>query len=203
MPNIMLTLFLMFTKISAFSFGGGYVMIPIMMQELEKNHLIDPSKVADVVSIAGMSPGPVAVNAAVGLGYYVSQINNMGAWGILPAFLGIALPCAIIVIVVATFFFNVYKNQYVQAALYGLRPAIAGIVLYAAAKLAITDGIFFSQLDKLIKSGYNIIISQHQIVEVKSLAIFAVTLLLLTKSKIHPIFLIIASGIAGIFLFGF
>jgi len=199
--SIMTTLFLMFAKLAAFSFGGGYVMIPIMMQELEKNQLIDPSKVTDVVAIAGMSPGPVAVNAAVGLGYYVSQLNNMGAWGILPAFLGIALPCAIIVIVVATFFFNVYKNKHIQAALYGLRPAIAGIVLYAAAKLAMTNGIFFSHIDKLIKTGYNIIISAHHIVEVKSLVIFAVTFILLAKSKIHPIFLIIASGIAGIFLF--
>lgn len=201
MMNIMLNLFVMFAKLSAFSFGGGYVMIPIMMQELEKNGLIDPAKVTDVVAIAGMSPGPVAVNAAVGLGYYVSKLNNMGAWGILPAFLGIAIPCAIIVIVVATFFFNVYKNQNVQAALYGLRPAIAGIVLYAAAKLAISNGIFFSHVDKLIKTGYNIILLGQHIVELKSLVMFVVAFLLLTKTKLHPIFLIIASGITGIILF--
>lgn len=201
--NMMTTLFIMFAKLSAFSFGGGYVMIPIMMQELEKNGLIDPSKVTDVVAIAGMSPGPVAVNAAVGLGYYVSQINNMGAWGILPAFLGIALPCAIIVIVAATFFFNVYKNKHVQAALYGLRPAIAGIVLYAAVKLAMGNGIFFSHIDTLIKIGYNVIMRGYHIAEVKSLVIFAATFLLLTKTKIHPIFLILSAGIAGIFLFRF
>lgn len=201
--EIMIVLFTMFAKLAAFSFGGGYVMIPIMLQELEKNGLIDPAAVTDVVAIAGMSPGPVAVNAAVGLGYYVSKLNNMGAWGILPAFLGIALPCTVIVIVVATFFFNVYKNSQVQAALYGLRPAIAGIVLYAAAKLAMSNGIVFSHIDNLIKAGYNIVIAGQHIAELKSFAIFAVTLILLTKTKLHPIFLIIASGLTGIILFGF
>lgn len=87
--------------------------------------------------------------------------------------------------------------------MYGLRPAIAGIVLYAAAKLGISNGIFFSDMNNLIKKGYNIVISGTHIAEVKSLVLFAVAFVLLTKTKIHPIFLIIASGIAGIILFGF
>ncbi len=199
--DIMVKLFLMFMKLSAFSFGGGYVMIPIMMQELEKNGLIDPSMVTDIVAIAGMSPGPVAVNAAVGLGYCVSKLHNMGAWGILPAFMGIALPCAIIVILVAMFFFNVYKNKHVQSALYGLRPAIAGIVLYAAAKLALTNGIFFAHLDTLIKTGANFMLAGHHIAELKSLVLFAAAFFILAKTKLHPIYLIIGSGIIGIFVF--
>ena len=198
MENILITLFLMFAKLSVFSFGGGYVMIPIMMQELEKNNLIDPAQVTDIIAIAGMSPGPVAVNAAVGLGFYTSQIHNMGAWGILPAFMGIALPCAVIVILAATFFFNVYKHKYVQASLYGLRPAIA---LYAAVKLAMTNGIFVSNVEKLISKGYNIFLAGYHIAELKSLFMFIVALILLIKTKIHPIFLITISGLAGILLF--
>ncbi len=203
MMQMMNTLFLMFAKLSAFSFGGGYVMIPIMLRELESNRLLDPAKVTDIVAIAGMSPGSVAVNAAVGLGYYVSKINGMGAWGVLPAFLGIALPCATIVIVVASFFFKIYKHPRVQSALYGLRPAIAGIVLYAAVKLAKSGGMLLSGADTVIPSGWNISYRLHHIIELKSLAVFAVAFLLLMKTKLHPIFLIITSGVVGIFLFGF
>ena len=70
-----------------------------------------------------------------------------------------------------------------------ITAATSGVVLYAAVKLAISNGIFFSHMDKLIKTGYNIILASNHIVEVKSFIIFAVTFILLTKSKIHPIFL--------------
>ncbi len=188
-------LFLMFAKLSLFSFGGGYVMIPIMLQELEKNKWATSADVTDIVALAGMSPGPVAVNAAVGLGYKVA-----GLQGVFAAFLGIAVPCAVVVILVAMFFFKVYEHPMVKGALYGLRPVITGIIVYAAVKIAINNGIVAAH-EGVIESGINMNYGGMHIFELKSLIMVLVVFVILTKTKIHPIFVIIASGLLGIFLF--
>ena len=108
--SLLFELFIMFVKLCAFAFGGGYVMIPSLIKASEANGWATAAELTDVIAIAGMSPGPVAVNAAVGYGYKVA-----GFPGAIASMLGIAIPCAVIVIVVATFFFKVYSNAKVQA----------------------------------------------------------------------------------------
>src|SRR5690554_4040648 len=116
---ILIKIFLMFAKLSVFSFGGGYVMFPMLLDDIEHNGILTTRQITDVIAIAGMSPGAVAVNAAVGTGFKVE-----GVAGVIMAFLGIAIPCAVIVIIVASFFFRVYNHVLVKHALYGLRPVI-------------------------------------------------------------------------------
>jgi chromate transporter len=193
---VLFEIFFMFAKLSLFSFGGGYVMFPILMREIENNALVTMSELADIIVIAGMSPGAVAVNAAVGVGF-----KSAGVVGALAAFLGIAIPCAVIVILVATFFFKVCKHYLVQSALYGLRPIITGIILYAAYKIGSGSGIFYSTKEDIIEKGWNFSIGSTHIFEIKSILIAAVAFVLLTKTKIHPIFIIIGSGIMGILIF--
>lgn len=194
--NIFIQLFLMFVKLSLFSFGGGYVMIPIMMEELEKNKLLDPSQVADLIALAGMSPGAVAVNAAVALGY---EVNS--SFGVLSAFLGIAIPCAIVVITAATYFFKIYNSSALKAALYGLRPVITGIIVYAAVKISLKNSIFFSHNLPIIKKGINIFYKDLHLFELKSLIIIVVSFFIMSKTKIHPILVIISGAFVGIMLF--
>jgi chromate transporter len=186
----------MFVKLSTFSFGGGYVMIPIMLSELEKNRLIDVSQVTDIVAIAGMSPGPVALNAAVGLGYRVA-----GFQGALASALGILIPNFIIVILAAMFFFKIYKSKHVTSAFYGLRPVVTGIILYAAISLALKNGIFAANTKNLMSTGYNIIVNGVQIFEVKSMILIIGSFLTLFKTKIHPIYIIISCAIVGTVIF--
>ena len=193
---VLFEIFFMFAKLSLFSFGGGYVMFPILMREIETNGLVTMSELADIIVIAGMSPGAVAVNAAVGVGF-----RSAGLEGAMAAFLGIAIPCAVIVILVATFFFKVCRHHLVQSALYGLRPVITGIILYAAYKIGSGSGIFYSSSEDMIKTGWNFSIGSTHLFEVKSILIAAAAFLLLTKTKIHPIFIIIGSGITGILIF--
>lgn len=194
--SILLQLFFMFAKLSVFAFGGGYVMFPMLISEVEKNGLLSTTEISDILAIAGMSPGAVAVNAAVGTGFKLD-----GLQGAIASFLGIAVPCAIIVIVVATFFFKVYDHHLVKSALYGLRPVITGIILYAAYKIASANGIIASAPDDLFKEGWNLSISGVHLFEIKSLIIAAISFLLLTKTKVHPVILIVSSGIVGIFVF--
>ena len=193
---LLIQLFLMFAKLSAFAFGGGYVMFPMLIKEIEKNGLLTTSELTDILAIAGMSPGAVAVNAAVGTGFKLA-----GLPGAVASFLGIAIPCAIIVIVVATFFFKVYEHHLVKSVLYGLRPVITGIILYAAFKIASGNSIIASSSDKIIEDGWNLIISGTHLFEVKSILIAAISFLVLIKTKIHPVMIILAAGITGIFVF--
>ncbi len=168
-------------------------MIPSMVQASEAHQWATATELTDVIAIAGMSPGPVAVNAAVGFGYKVAGFPGAAA-----AFLGIAVPCSLIVIITATFFFKAYSHKTVQAALYGLRPVIAGIVLYAAVSVALKNNILFPE--KLISGGVNITTGGFQIVEIKSLLIAAAGFVMLIKTKIQPIFLIVGGGAFGVLL---
>ena len=65
-----LDLFLTFMKVGAFTFGGGYAMIPLIQREVCKNkHWMDESEVLDIVAISVSTPGPIAINAATFVGY--------------------------------------------------------------------------------------------------------------------------------------
>jgi len=194
--NILIKIFLMFAKLSAFAFGGGYVMFPMLMKEIESNKLISMNDLADIIAIASMSPGAVSVNAAVGVGYKVAGIP-----GVVAAFLGIAVPCAVIVIIVATFFFKVYNHPIVRSALYGLRPIITGIILYAAFNIARTNGIIAASEKNLIDSNFNVMINGVHLFELKSLIITIASFFALVKTKLHPIFIILISALIGIIVF--
>lgn len=194
--SLLYELFLMFMRLSAFAFGGGYVMIPSMIQMSEARNWATGSELANVIALAGMAPGPVAMNAAVGYGYHVAGFQGAAA-----AFLGMAVPCAVIVIFAATFFFKVYNHPIVKSILNGLRPAITGIIIYAAVSLAVKNGIFAFTSKSIIKNGINFSISGIGILEVKSTIMALTAFILLTRTKIHPVLLIIASGIVGIIIF--
>lgn len=189
-------LFFMFVKLSMVSFGGGYVMIPFMIEELEKNGWAAATDVMDNVGIAQMCPGPVAVNAAVGIGYKVAKIP-----GVFVAFLGVALPCAFVVILVATYFFKISNHPTFQAILYGLRPVVTGIICFAAVQLALKSHIIASPKGEEIIKGYNIIIKDIHLFEIKSLIITLAAFFILVKSKIHPIVVIVLSGVIGTIMF--
>lgn len=193
---MLLKLSIIFAKLSMFCFGGGYVMVPIAMSELEKNNMATASQLTDTVAISTMAPGAVGVNLSVGLGYQISGIK-----GVIASFLGMAIPTMILVILVSIFFFKIYKSPYVTAAFYGLRPVITGIIAYAAVSLALKNSIVAAEATKMIGTGYNLIIGGKQIFEVYSILIIIVSFILLIKTKISPIFIIMASGLLGIIIF--
>lgn len=193
--DILTGLFMIFSKLSLFSFGGGFVMIPVAMAELEARHWASAAELTDTVAIATMAPGPVGVNLAVGLGYKVA-----GFAGATAAFLGMSIPTTVLMLIVAIFFFKMYNHKAVAAAFNGIRPVIPGIILYAAVSLALKNGIILAASDKVISNGYNIVMNGVYF-ELKSLVIAVFILLLLTKTKTAPVLLIILSGILGIIIF--
>lgn len=194
--QILIGLFWIFAKLSLFSFGGGFVMVPAAIAEIEANQWATAAELTNTVAIATMAPGPVGVNLAVGLGHKVGGLSGACA-----AFLGITLPTTILVVLVALFFFKIYKHPLVAAAFYGLRPAITGIILYAAVSLALKNSILFAAGDKMLDSGINVMFNGWHFFEIKSLMITVVIFFLLARSKIAPLILILLSGVIGIMVF--
>ena len=175
MPYLPLKVALSFLKIGAFSFGGGYAVLSFIQREVvEANGWITPEQFVDIVAIAEMTPGPIAVNSATFVGY-----NMFGVWGgIMCTLCTIAIPVTLSLIV--SFYFSKFKeNRQLQNALKGIRPAVIGLI--AASCLSIAE---------------------ISITSVYSLLFFGIALLLVWKFKVNPIITLIVCGALGGVFYG-
>lgn len=121
---MLLKFFLTCNKIGAFTFGGGYVMIPAMEREfVEKNQWISKEEFMDVMVVAQSTPGIFSLNFATHIGY-----EKKGIWGAIVGALGIAFPSIIAIILIAIFFQNFKENFYVNQFFYGIRPAAVALI---------------------------------------------------------------------------
>ena len=143
-----LQLYLLFAKIGFFTFGGGFAMIPFFQSELVENHqLLSASEFADIVALAQMTPGPVGLNAATYLGQ-----QQAGFLGAVAATLGVCTPSLTIGLAVALFLKAFGNNQFLKAALCGIRPATLGLIAAAVIFFAETSA-FATPLANLWHTG--------------------------------------------------
>ena len=127
----LLTLFLTFLKVGAFTFGGGYAMIPIIEEEVtKKRKWITDSEILDIIAISETTPGPIAVNTATYVGYKVG-----GILGSIFATLGLALPSFVIIFVISYFYKDFMQWQVIQAAFKGLKVGVIILLINAVIKL--------------------------------------------------------------------
>jgi len=182
-------LFLLFFKVGIFSFGGGYVMLPMIYQEINILGLMPASEFSNVVALSQMTPGPIAVNAATYVGF-----KSAGFWGATFATLGVTLPSFFIILLISAFFYKFKKSPIVQAILTGIRPATVGLIISAVIFFA-ESSIFTSTL----KSG-KFLENPIGFFSIPALLIFTVTILLNKKFKVGPIPLTILAGVAGAFI---
>lgn len=95
--NLLSELFLTFAKIGAFTFGGGYAMIPLIQREVvDHKHWISNEDILDVVAIAESTPGPIAINSATFIGQKIA-----GTKGAVAATIGVVLPSFLIMIAIS------------------------------------------------------------------------------------------------------
>ena len=122
---MLLKLFTTFFKIGLFTFGGGYAMIPLIEREvIEKKRWIEKNDFLDMLVLAQSTPGPIAVNTAVFVGYKVA-----GVLGAIAATLGTVLPSFMVIVSLALFFAEVRENLYVDAAFRAMRPAVVALIV--------------------------------------------------------------------------
>ncbi len=122
-----LQLFWSFFKIGAFTFGGGYAMIPMIQKEVvDHKKWLQEKDIMDVVAIAETTPGPIAINAATFVGYKVDGIK-----GAILSTLGVVLPSFFIILLIAMFFQKFMVYEVVQRIFMGVRVAVLALMTKA------------------------------------------------------------------------
>lgn len=173
MATMVWAIFVTFLKISPVTFGGGYVMIPLLERELvERRKFVKPEEIADIFAVSESVPGSIAVNAGTFIGYRLA-----GVPGAIAAMLGAVLPTFFILLLFAVLFFEYRNHPTVQSAFVGIRPTIVALIIYAGYKIGKT-----AVIDKV------------------TLVIVIATTSTMQFSHIHPIATILTGGILGILL---
>lgn len=172
---LLIKIFVSFFKIGAFSFGGGYAMLPLIEREIIKTHnWISYKEFVDIIGISQMTPGPIAINSATFVGYKVA-----GVLGSIAATLGV-ISFSFILVSIANRYIVKFKESYImKSALAGMRPAMIGLII----------SVFLS-------------LGRESYIDVKSVIIGIIILGLLLSDKLHPIITIMISGILGIIFYG-
>jgi chromate transporter len=173
---ILLELFYAFVRIGLFAFGGGDATIPL----IEKIIVIELGwlpygEFTQVVAIAQLTPGPIAVNAATYVGYRLA-----GILGATIATIAVCLPSIILVILVMHILRRFETNSGVDKFLKGVRPAVIALIAAAAYAIAVTGG---------------------GIADYKGIIIAAVCFLILRTHKLDPILVLLLAGISGVVVY--
>lgn len=164
-------IFVTFFKIGCFTIGGGYAMIPVIQKEVvEDKKWISQNDFLDALAITNSLPGPLATNSATYVGYKLA-----GPLGSLTAVFATALPSFLIILIIALFFSTIRDNVVVQHIFSGIRPAVAGLMLYAV-----------TNLSKFL--GFKLF----------NIAIAVGVFIAITFFNIHPFLTIVIAGILGL-----
>lgn len=116
-------LFLVFMKIGAFTIGGGYAMIPLIKNELDRRKWIGEDELPDIIALAQSAPGILAVNVSIFAGYKIKGLK-----GSIAATLGSILPSFLIILAIAMAFTNFKNNPTVISIFKGIRPVVVALI---------------------------------------------------------------------------
>lgn len=188
---LFLKLFFAFFKIGLFGFGGGYGMLSLIQNEtVVQNPWLTTSEFTNIVAISQMTPGPVGINAATYCGYTAIHNAGMGecmaVLGSATATFALVLPSFIIMVMACRMLMKYMNSSAVQSIMYGLRPAVVGLI--AASALLLMNKDNFSSLQ--VNPWYFWI----------SIFIFAATFIGTRIVKINSIRMICWAAFAGLML---
>ena len=126
------TLFKSTFTLSAFSFGGGYSIVPLMQEQfVDKLHWIKEDEMLDLVALGQSAPGPIAVNTAILIGY-----QKDGVLGALVSTIGTVLPPLVIMTLISYIYFFIRDNDLINNILLGMAGGIAAIIVNAVYNMA-------------------------------------------------------------------
>ena len=186
----LLELALVFTKIAALTFGGGYAMVPLFENEIVTRHgFMSAEEFANLVGLAQVTPGPIGFNSAT----YVGMAQG-GLAGAFAASLGVMIPSLVISLVVAVFLRRAADAQWMRELMRGVRPCVVGIIAAAVVFFADTS-VFTAPLAGLFRGESFGVCWQGATVFVVVLAVR------LKWPKINPIWSLLGSAVLGWALF--
>ena len=181
---IYLELFYTFFMIGAFTFGGGYAMLPMIQSEVAArwSDVISGEAIVNFVAVSESTPGPFAINMATYIGAEMG-----GVFGSVCATLGVVLPSFIIILIVAKCYDKFRSSKLVKGAMSGLKPAVVGLI--ANAVLGVVMTVFFPA---------GIALAPLKTIAFYAYAVIFAVMLVLAFKKVHPIIIICLSAVLGI-----
>ena len=184
---IYLKLFVAFLEVGLFSFGGGYVSIPLIREIVLSHGWMDDEMITHMIAVSESTPGPLMVNMAT----YVGSTQG-GFLGALIATLAVVLPAFLIIILIMAILRRFISNRYFQALLSGMKPCIIGIIMAMGIYLMVQNcfGSNFSGIDIMA------------VIMAILLGVVYWGSRKIKKNGISPILLIIISAGAGVLFYG-
>ena len=177
---ILYQLFLVFFQVGLFSIGGGLAAIPLIQEQIVSQHAwMTLAEFTDLITIAQMTPGPIAINSATFIGLRLG-----GPLGAIISTIACILPGAIIVMVLAYFYNRHQQVDAIQALLNSLKPAVVAFI--ASAGLSILQSAL-TDTSQVPGASFDYI----------SLILFLVAFLILRKFKPNPIYTMLGTGLVG------
>ena len=173
---IYLKLFLIFFKIGAFTFGGGYAMLPLIQQEVLSQGWMDLEQLVNFIAVSESTPGPLAVNLSTYIG-----AETGGLLGSFCATIGVVLPSFVIILLVAKFYQAFQSNTLVKGCMNGLRPTVVGMIGAS-----------------LLSVGASAFPAAGGVMQWVLAAVLLAAILAAHWKKVHPILLIVGSAVVGI-----
>lgn len=181
MLELYLRLFVVFTKVALFSWGGGPASLALMQREVVSEGWSTPDEFANAIALSNAMPGPTAPQASAYVGYQVA-----GVWGAVFATAGTVLPTTILVLILIALFFNIKDSPVIVAMLKAVRPLVVGLLAYVAFDMFRTVwGVQNLGVGKSLAMGWD-----------KAL-IAVVTFLILVYTNISPVWLVLAAAGLG------
>jgi chromate transporter len=189
-------IFVLFTRVAMFSWGGGPASLALMQREVTSAKWIPPGKsepvpwatpeeFADSVALGNALPGPIAPQVSAYVGYKLA-----GVWGAIAAAAGTVLPTTILMLIMVVFFFGVKDSPTIKAMITAVRPVVVGLLLWTAYDMATT--VF-----GLKKLG----LSAGMLQSWDKLVITIVSFGLLTLTEINPVFIILGAAALGFLIY--
>lgn len=178
-------IFILFTRVAIFSWGGGPASLALMQRETTAAGWITPEEFADAVAVGNALPGPIAPQVSAYVGYKLA-----GLAGAISAAAGTVLPTTILMLIMIVFFFGIKDSPSVQAMLKAVRPVVVGLLVWTAYDMAIT--VYGAR-----KLGWGPALTQN----LDKVLIAAAAFLMLTFTRINPAVIILAAAVFGYIIY--
>lgn len=195
---ILWKLFWEFFKTGLFAIGGGMATVPFLQDISAKTGWFTSADLANMIAVSESTPGPMGVNMATYVGYTVGSQQlggtGMGVVGAVVATLGLISPSIVVILIVAYFLKRFRDSKLVDSVLYGLRPASVALISAAGVEIVLFAVLRVESIWRIADA------SLRWKAVVLALAVFAGTNLIPGLKKIHPIWFVVASAVAGVLL---
>jgi chromate transporter len=182
---ILWNIFVLFTRVAIFSWGGGPASLALMQREVTSVGWVTPDEFADGVAFGNALPGPIAPQVSAFVGYKLA-----GVPGAIAAASGSVIPTTVLMLIMIAFFFNIKDSPVIKSMLTAVRPIVVGLLIWTAYDLART-------VLGASKVGWGSALLQGWDKVALALATFAI----LTFTSVNPVWIVLGAAVFGFFVY--